>query len=57
MLTASHFSPVKWGIYALEGAIWRQFTFVEMLLPCSILLAIGTIGFGTGVLWLKKQEG
>lgn len=25
MQTASNFSPVKWGIYALEGAIWRGF--------------------------------
>ncbi len=57
MLTASHFSPVKWGIYALEGAIWRRFTFVEMLLPCAILLAIGAVGFSIGVMWLKKQEG
>ena len=57
MLTASHFSPVKWGIYALEGAIWRRFTFVEMLLPCAILLAIGAVGFSVGVMWLKKQEG
>ena len=57
MLTASHFSPVKWGVLALEGAIWRRFTFVEMLLPCAILLAIGATGFSIGVMWLKKQEG
>lgn len=57
MLVASHFSPVKWGILALEGAIWRRFTFVEMLVPCAILLAIGAIAFAIGVLWLKRQEG
>src|SRR5262245_26610990 len=57
MLVASHFSPVKWGILALEGAIWRRFTFVEMLTPCAILLAVGAIGFTVGVLWLKRQEG
>jgi hypothetical protein len=22
--TASNFSPMKWGILALEGAIWRE---------------------------------
>ena len=56
MLTASHFSPVKWGILALEGAIWRRFTFVEMLTPCGILLGVGAVGFGVGVAWLRKQE-
>ena len=57
MLTASHFSPVKWGILALEGAIWRRFTFLEMLTPCGILLAVGAVGFAVGVAWLRKQEG
>lgn len=54
--SVSHFSPVKWGIYALEGAIWRQFTLVEMLGPCLILLAIGMTFFLLGVLMLRRQE-
>jgi ABC-2 type transport system permease protein len=54
--SVSHFSPVKWGIYALEGAIWRQFTLVEMLGPCLILLAIGMAFFSLGVLMLRRQE-
>jgi ABC-2 type transport system permease protein len=57
MLTASNFSPVKWCILAIEGAMWRHFTLVEMLTPCAILLAVGGVSFGIGVLWLKKQEG
>lgn len=52
----SHFSPVKWGIYALEGAIWRHFTLLEMLGPCLILLAIGTTFFALGILILRRQE-
>lgn len=52
----SHISPVKWGIYALEGAIWRHFTFTEMVGPCLILLTIGTVFFSLGVVMLRKQE-
>jgi ABC-2 type transport system permease protein len=56
MRSFSHISPVKWGIYALEGAIWRNFTFTEMLGPCSILVAIGTVSFSLGVVMLRRQE-
>jgi len=52
----SHFSPVKWGIYAIEGAIWRGFTITEMIGPCLILLAIGGTFFSLGVLMLRRQE-
>lgn len=51
----SHISPVKWSIFALEGAIWRNFTILEMLTPCLILLAIGTAAFILGVLSLRRQ--
>lgn len=52
----SHISPVKWGIYALEGAIWRNFTFIEMTGPCSILLGIGIVFFSLGVVMLGRRE-
>ncbi len=48
MQAAGSFSPVKWGILALEGAIWRGFGPAEMLLPCAILLAVGVVGFALG---------
>jgi len=57
MTTISHFSPVKWGILALEGAIWRDFSFPEMLLPCAVLLGIGGAGFAAGVTLLTRQDG
>lgn len=56
MSTASSFSPVKWGIYSLEGAIWRGFSFNEMLQPCGILVAIGLVGFAIGIQLLKRRE-
>lgn len=48
MLTLSHASPVKWGVLALEGAMWRGFTPAEMLLPCGILVAVGVAGIALG---------
>jgi len=56
MRSISHFSPVKWGILAMEGAIWRDFTFVEMLGPCAILLAIGAAFFALGVIMLRRAQ-
>lgn len=52
----SHFSPVKWGILALEGAIWRDFRFTEMISPCLVLLAIGISAFSLGVVMLRRQD-
>jgi ABC-2 type transport system permease protein len=48
MLTVSNFSPVKWAILAMEGAIWRGFSPGEMLLPCAILLTVGAVSFAIG---------
>ena len=45
MQNAGVISPVHWTILSLEGAIWRDFSFEEMLLPCGVLLAIGAAGF------------
>lgn len=49
MKTLSNVSPVKWSILAMEGAIWRQFSFQEMLLPCGILIGVGVVFFAIGV--------
>lgn len=57
MQTLSHFSPVKWAIYALEGAIWRGFTPEQMLLPCGILIGVGVVGFGLGSRLFDWTEG
>jgi ABC-2 type transport system permease protein len=52
----SHISPVRWSIFALEGAIWRNFRFTEMISPCLILLAIGFTAFSLGVIMLRRQD-
>lgn len=48
MQSLSVISPVRWMIVAYEGAIWRNFSFVEMLTPCAILVAIGLVAFALG---------
>lgn len=54
MLPLSSISPAKWAILALEGAIWRGFTFQQMLIPCGILLAIGMASFIAGLSILSR---
>lgn len=56
MRSISHFSPVKWGILAMEGAIWRDFRPLEMLLPCAVLLGIGATFFLLGVIMLRRAQ-
>jgi ABC-2 type transport system permease protein len=56
MQPLSFVSPIKWGILAIEGAIWRQFSFQEMLLPCGILLAVGLVGFAIGTTVMNRRE-
>jgi ABC-2 type transport system permease protein len=48
MATASHLSPVKWAVLALEGALWRGFTAADMALPCAVLLGVGLLTFAFG---------
>ena len=45
----SNASPVKWAVLALEGGLWRNFSFADVLPACGILLAIGATGFAVGV--------
>ncbi len=56
MQSASSASPVKWGIVALEGAIWRGFSWREMALPCGILLAVGIAAFAIGALRMRRLD-
>jgi ABC-2 type transport system permease protein len=54
--TLSDASPVKWGILALEGAGWREFSYAELARPIGILLAVGCGCFALGVAVLGRQE-
>ncbi len=48
MVRFSVVSPARWAILATEGATWRGFTPLEMLLPCAVLTGIGVICFAIG---------
>jgi ABC-2 type transport system permease protein len=56
MISISNFSPVKWAIVVFEGATWRQFSYAEMLLPCSIMLVLGVVLFLLGARLLKLEQ-
>jgi ABC-2 type transport system permease protein len=51
----SDLSPVKWGIVALEGAIWRDFSAIELLRPCATLVLVGAVTFALGLLLLRPE--
>ena len=57
LLTASHISPFKWSILAVEGAIWRGFSLGDLLLPYAILLGVGGVCLYAGVRIMKWREG
>ena len=54
MKSFSSFSPVKWSILGLEGAIWRGFSVTEMVAPCTILIVVGTAGLILGGVVLSR---
>ncbi|WP_223671151.1 ABC transporter permease [Kangiella shandongensis] len=56
MQAISDFSPVKWAILALEGAIWRNFSYGEMMTPVLILSAIGIVAFILGTRMVKLED-
>ena len=56
MLKISTISPVAWSIEALEGAIWRDYSMLEMLRPAGVLLAIGVICVVAGSRLFAKTE-
>ncbi|MDH4063871.1 MAG: ABC transporter permease, partial [Acidobacteriota bacterium] len=53
MSSVGNLSPVKWAILAIEGAIWRDFTLGEMLMPCAILVGVGVLCFALGTRRLR----
>jgi ABC-2 type transport system permease protein len=55
MKSVSHFSPVKWSILGLEGAIWRGFTLSEMLPPCGALVLTGAVCLVIGTAVLSRS--
>lgn len=51
-----HVSPVKWGILAIEGGLWRGLSAGEMLLPIGLLVLIGAGAFVLGAAVFARRE-
>ena len=56
MQKISVLSPVKWSILSIEGAIWRDFSFTELAMPCGILLTIGAVCMLIGSIILGRRD-
>jgi len=56
MQTVGSVSPVKWTIRSLEGAIWRDLPWSEMLAASGILVAMGAVLYAIGLAILLKYD-
>ncbi len=41
-------SPVSWALLAMEGAIWRGWGFMDVMVPTAALVGLGVVCFGLG---------
>ncbi len=53
----SFVSPIRWAIQAIEGAVWRDFSWIQMLTPCGILVGVGVVGLAIGTTILNSSDG
>lgn len=53
--TLSVISIFRWMIQVLDGVLWRDYSFAEMLAPCGVLLAIGVAGFALGAAMFRRR--
>ena len=54
MQAVSQFSIVRWGVLAVEGAIWRGFGWGEMAGPLMVLVGLGLVTLAFGVVRLRS---
>jgi len=36
MATVTQFNPLTWSVKAIEIALWKEFTFTDMLMPIGV---------------------
>lgn len=56
MRSAASVSPVKWGLVAIEGGLWRGYEAADMFLPCGILIVAGVLTGAAGVMAFRALE-
>lgn len=52
----SQLSPVRWSIVALEGSLWRGFSFAEQSFSVAVLIAFSLLFLTLGFFQLKRQQ-
>lgn len=55
MQTVALISPIRWAIVALEGAIWRQYSLLDMVLPVAVCLALAALGYGLAMRLFRRD--
>jgi ABC-2 type transport system permease protein len=55
LVSIGAFSPVRWGLVALEHALWRGGRPLDWLGPCAMLVALGLAGLGIGAMMLRRS--
>lgn len=54
MQALGYISPVRWAMLAMEGGVWRNFSIVEMAMPCTLLITVGMVCFALGTRALRE---
>ena len=49
MHAVSDLSPVKWGVFGLDGVAWRELSWPEPARSLMALVVMGVVGFGIGL--------
>ncbi len=55
MQNVAMISPIRWAIVSLEGAIWREYTIAEMLLPIAVLLVLSSLCYGAAIRLFQRD--
>ena len=56
MKTMTDFNPVTWAVKAMETALWKDFTFSELLLPIGVPVVAGVILFGVSLYFFRWTD-
>lgn len=53
--SCGNLSPVRWGILAIEGAVWRGFSLGQMMQPVLVLVLGGSLFFAVAIARLRGR--
>ncbi|MCP4271251.1 MAG: ABC transporter permease [Gammaproteobacteria bacterium] len=56
MAAVADFSPIKWAVFSFEGALWRQYSLIDLLPSTLLLLTLGVVAFISGSYIFNRRE-